>query len=46
MAIKQRTVTISFPKPLVEELDKARGDIPRSRYLQRILEKQFEVQTK
>lgn len=46
MTIKQRTVTISFPKPLVEEFDKARGDIPRSRYLQRILEKQFEAETK
>jgi hypothetical protein len=46
MTNKQRTVTISFPRPLVEELDKVRGDIPRSRYLQRILEKQFEVQNK
>lgn len=44
--MKQKTVTVSFPRPLVEVLDKVRGDIPRSRYLQRILEKQFEVQNK
>jgi metal-responsive CopG/Arc/MetJ family transcriptional regulator len=38
-----RTVTVSFPRPLLEELDKVRGDIPRSRYLQRLFEKQLEV---
>jgi len=43
---KQRTVTVSFPRPLLEELDQVRGDVPRSRYLQRMLEKQFEAQNK
>ncbi|HJR85004.1 MAG TPA: hypothetical protein VJ772_06500 [Nitrososphaeraceae archaeon] len=43
--MKQKTVTVSFPRPLVEQLDQVRGDIPRSRYLQRLLEKQLEVQT-
>jgi metal-responsive CopG/Arc/MetJ family transcriptional regulator len=44
MTVKQRTVTVSFPRPLLEELDKVRGDVPRSRYLQRLLENKLEVQ--
>jgi metal-responsive CopG/Arc/MetJ family transcriptional regulator len=42
----QKIVGISFPKSLFEELDKQRGDVPRSTYIQRLLEKQFEVQNK
>lgn len=30
--------SISFPGPLIERLDAARGDVSRSRFLQRILE--------
>jgi len=44
MTVKQRTVTVSFPRTLLEELDKVRGDIPRSRYLQRLLENKLEIQ--
>jgi metal-responsive CopG/Arc/MetJ family transcriptional regulator len=44
--MSQRTVTICFPKPLFEELDRVRGDIPRSKYLQRLLEKNLEEQNK
>jgi len=42
----QKIVGISFPKTLLEELDQARGDVPRSTYIQRILEKKFEVEIK
>jgi hypothetical protein len=30
---------ISFPRPLLEQVDLRRGDIPRTRYIQRILER-------
>ncbi len=39
----QRIVGISFPKPLLEELDVVRGDVPRSRYITRLLEKNFSL---
>jgi len=42
----QKIVGISFPKTLLQELDQVRGDIPRSTYIQRMLEKQFEAQNK
>lgn len=35
----QQRFAVSFPKPLLEELDKVRGDIPRSKYLRRLVEK-------
>ena len=35
----RRIVGISFPKLLLEELDMVRGDIPRSKYFSRLLEK-------
>jgi metal-responsive CopG/Arc/MetJ family transcriptional regulator len=30
---------ISFPRPLLEQVDAMRGDVPRTRYIQRILER-------
>jgi metal-responsive CopG/Arc/MetJ family transcriptional regulator len=30
---------ISFPRPLLEQVDARRGDVPRTRYIQRILER-------
>jgi len=37
MTRNQRIVGISFPKLLLEELDTVRADIPRSRYIARLL---------
>ncbi|CAN5147328.1 hypothetical protein BH18THE2_BH18THE2_35790 [soil metagenome] len=34
-------VGISFPKDIVSKIDNERGDIPRSRYLLRIVEKKL-----
>lgn len=36
---KQREVSLSLDKALLEEIDERRGDIPRSKFVQRILEK-------
>ena len=36
---KVRTFGCSLPKPLLEKLDTVRGDVNRSRYLQRLVEK-------
>jgi hypothetical protein len=41
MTKKQRPVTVSLPKPILEELDLVRGDIPRSKYIVRLLESRF-----
>ena len=35
---------ISFPRPLLEQVDARRGDIPRTRYIQRVLEKHIAAQ--
>ncbi|MGH9974051.1 MAG: hypothetical protein ACRD93_09160 [Nitrososphaeraceae archaeon] len=42
----RRIVGISFPKLTLEELDKVRGDIPRSKYIARLLEKNFSLMEK
>ncbi|HJR84197.1 MAG TPA: hypothetical protein VJ772_02390 [Nitrososphaeraceae archaeon] len=42
----QKIVGISFPKSLFEELDKVRGDVPRSTYIQRLIEKELGIQRK
>jgi hypothetical protein len=40
--MKRFTATgLSLPVRLMQEIDKNRGDIPRSRYLLRVLEKQY-----
>lgn len=35
-------IGISLPKDLMQKIDIDRGDIPRSRYVLRMLEKQYE----
>jgi hypothetical protein len=32
---------ISLPRQIIKQIDSDRGDVPRSRYLSRILEKQY-----
>jgi metal-responsive CopG/Arc/MetJ family transcriptional regulator len=44
--IKSKVLGISFPKELIEKVDEVRNDVSRSRYIQRCLETQFEVQNK
>lgn len=39
------SVGVSFPKRVIEKIDKARGDISRSRYLIRILEEHEDGRT-
>ncbi len=36
-------IAISWPKDFVSKIDSQRGDIPRSKYLLRIVEKNFEI---
>jgi metal-responsive CopG/Arc/MetJ family transcriptional regulator len=36
-------VGVSFPKPLLERLDKIRHDVPRSKYIQRLVEKSLHI---
>jgi len=43
-ATKKQIISICFAPPILEEFDKVRGDIPRSRYLTRLLEKDFQHQ--
>jgi hypothetical protein len=40
--LRKTVVGISFPQQLVERIDKDRGDIPRSRFLVRILERAYD----
>ena len=37
---------ISLPRDIVEKIDLERGDIPRSRYVLRILEKSYSIDRK
>jgi hypothetical protein len=37
---KTQSAGISFPKYLLKRIDKDRGDIPRSRYIIKVLEKE------
>ncbi|MGA2625452.1 MAG: hypothetical protein ABSF63_00135 [Candidatus Bathyarchaeia archaeon] len=37
MTDKALIITISLPESLVKQIDEARGDVPRSRYLRKIL---------
>jgi metal-responsive CopG/Arc/MetJ family transcriptional regulator len=41
MSSNQKIVGISFPKLVLQELDRIREDIPRSKYIVRLLEKKF-----
>jgi len=40
------TVAISLPKEMVERIDEDRGDITRSRYILRMIEKAYEGKKK
>lgn len=42
---KYKAVGISLPQPIISEIDSKRGDISRSRYLLRILEKTLTGET-
>jgi metal-responsive CopG/Arc/MetJ family transcriptional regulator len=35
---------VIFPKTLLEKLDKIRGDVPRSKYLQRVVEEKLGIE--
>ena len=39
-------IGISLPKEIMKKIDTDRGDVPRSRYVLRILEKQYTFETK
>ena len=43
MVQKYTPIGISFPKELIEKIDKERGDVSRSRFIQRILEKKYGI---
>ena len=38
---KSKGIGISLPKEFMQKIDVERGDVPRSRYVLRILEKQY-----
>ncbi len=37
---------ISLPRQIIGQIDSERGDVPRSRYVLRILEKQYPLEAK
>jgi metal-responsive CopG/Arc/MetJ family transcriptional regulator len=39
-------IGISLPKEMMKKIDTDRGDIPRSRYVARMLERQYTFETK
>ncbi|MGB0025919.1 MAG: hypothetical protein WBP64_03700 [Nitrososphaeraceae archaeon] len=39
-------IGISLPKEIMKKIDTDRGDVPRSRFVLRILEKQYTFETK
>jgi hypothetical protein len=46
MSANRTIAGVSFPKLLLEQLDKIRGDIPRSKYIRRLLEKNLRLMVK
>ena len=42
--LQRRIFTTSLPTAVLAELDKRRGDIPRSKYLLRIVQKALDLQ--
>ena len=36
-------VSLYIPKSIIQTIDLARSDIPRSKFIQRIIEKQFDL---
>jgi metal-responsive CopG/Arc/MetJ family transcriptional regulator len=45
MSTNQKIVGISFPREVLEKLDKVREDVPRSKYIVRLLEKRFNFES-
>lgn len=43
---KFRAVGVSFPFDMLEKIDKARGDVGRSRFIMRIVEAYFQEKKK
>jgi hypothetical protein len=43
---KSKVIGISFPDQVLEKMEILRGDIPRSRYIWKILEKEFGLELK
>ena len=39
--LRSKVIGISFPNEIVEKVDAIRGDVSRSRYVSRILEKEL-----
>jgi metal-responsive CopG/Arc/MetJ family transcriptional regulator len=39
-------ISISLPTKLIEKIDKARGDVARSRFIARLLEQTFDIPQK
>ena len=37
-----KTVSLSIPKPILNEIDQNRGDVNRSRFILRLIESKFE----
>ena len=46
MTINNLVIGLSLPKEIVEVVDLKRGDISRSKYVYRLLEKSLEVDTR
>jgi metal-responsive CopG/Arc/MetJ family transcriptional regulator len=42
MAVKAQAVGISFPRELLEKIDRERGDVSRSRFILRMLEEHYD----
>ena len=39
-------VSLTFPKEILDKIDESRGDVSRSRYVLRLIEKAYDVQVK
>ena len=39
-------VSLTFPKEMLDKIDESRGDVSRSRYVLRLIEKAYDVQVK
>ena len=46
LIMKQSVTGVSFPPDLLAKLDQARGDIPRSKFIQRLVEQSLKSKKK
>jgi len=44
MPVKYKAVGISLPKKLLKKIDRLRGDVPRSVFIRKLIEKQLSQQ--